>query len=258
MSFLSNIFGGGKTPQVQFQPQGFNAGGINSSYGPGGYNITPTQARTDATSGLSGAYGNLGTQYGNLLSTVQPGFNDLLNSRLADVNDRATAAIGNLKQNLQSRRILGSSFGNDTLTRADLEWQKQRDAVISDNYLKSLAASSELLGKQYDAWTKQYSSVLDELNLEAGLGNQLTTNANTVLSANARLNAELEAKAQQGQGQFFGGILGRLAGPALSGIGNMILPGIGGILGGMAGGLLSGGGSQPSYGLSSSGTGGLW
>lgn len=203
MSFLGRLFGG-SSPQVQMQPQGFNAGGLSTTFGPGGYNIAATPERTGLVSGLSNTFGELGNQYGSLAATVAPGFNDLLRARLGQINDSASAAIGNLRQNLQSRRVLGSSFGQDTISRGEAEFARQRDAATADTFMKSLAASSELLAKQYEAWTKQFSTGLDELNLEAGIAGPLVQNANNVLAQNARTNAELEARSQEGTGRLLG------------------------------------------------------
>ena len=212
MSFLS-----GKGPKIEYTPPGFSGGGISSNFSGNSYNVSPSADRTAAVGGLSDTFANFGNETGALRSTVAPGFNQMLQSRLAQINDAGTAAIGNLQQNLSARRILGSSFGNDTVTRANLEIARQRDATIADNYLRSLDANNQLLQQQYGAYSKQYSTALDEMNLEAGIASNLTGQASTQLAANARAQAELDAKAQEAQGKFIGSMIGLAAAPFTGG-----------------------------------------
>lgn len=198
MSFLTNLFGEkSNPPPVQFTPSGFNAGGLSSTFSNNNYNVTADPSRTAAVGGLSDTFANLGNQTGDLRATVAPGFNDLLKSRLTDYGNQATAAIGNLKQNLQSRRILGSSFGQDTLTRANNTFAQGRDAITADNFQKSLEANNQLLTQQYAAYAKQFQTGLDELNLETGVASSLTGNASTLLAQNAQLTAKLSEQAQE-------------------------------------------------------------
>lgn len=204
MSFLKNLFGGGD-PQVQNQPLGFNAGGLSvGSLGE----VTPLAQRTDAVAGLTGADSAAADTYGNLAKTVQPGFNGLLDARLTDLNNTARSSIGSLSDNLAARRVLGSSFGQDTITRAKLGFQQQRDSTIADNFLKSLAVNQQLTQSEYQARAKQFSDALDELNFETNVGTQINGKANAQLSSNAQAQAKLDAGAQQGAGSFLGTAIG--------------------------------------------------
>jgi len=223
MSYLSTVFTGSKVKAepVQYASPGFNAGGLSAEFkggtlgGPGSYVVTPDANRTGLVSDISSNFRSLGDLTGGLRATVAPGFNDLLKSRLNTLNDSATSAIGDLKQNLQARRVLGSSFGTDTISRANAEFGRQRDAVVADNFLKSLEANNNLLKQQYDAYNQQFQAGLSEMNLEASIANGLTTTAAQVLAANAQTTAKLQEDASKenvknnialaaGLGQFFG------------------------------------------------------
>lgn len=208
MSFLSG-------PKIKFsQPTGVNAGGLSTQFdyagGTGGTSVTASPERKGLVSDLGNTYGSLADAYGNLASTVAPGYNDLLKARLTQVNNSRDAAIGNLRQNLDSRRVLGSSFGQDTLTRADAEFSQQRDAITADNFLKSLDASNALITQQYNALRGKFQTGLDELNLEANVGQQFSGKANDLLAANAQAQAKLDAQAQQGAGSFLGGLVTKM------------------------------------------------
>lgn len=209
MSFLSG-------PKIQNSqnaaPTGFTGGGLQV-FAPDGVNGTrvgPTQPRTDLVNNLSDTYGSLADAYGGLARTVAPGFNDLLKSRLASLSDSRESAISNLRQNLDSRRVLGSSFGQDTLTRADAEFSRQKDAVTADNFMKSLDASNALITQQYNALRGKFQTGLDELNLEANVGQNFSAGANKILADNAQAQAKLDAAAQSGVGSFLGGLVTKM------------------------------------------------
>lgn len=227
MSFLSGIFGGNQVqaPHINSVTPSFNGGGLSGTGNANGnYTVTPDANRTAQVGDLSNTYSQLGDQYGNLLKTVAPGYNDLLNSRLTQFNNNAASSIGTLNQNLQSRRVLGSSFGQDTITRAQNQIAQQRDAITSDNFLQSLNASNQLLGQQYDAYSKAFQNNLNELNLEAGIANQMSTNTANILNQNARTQAQLQQQASQANAanntnlaSGFGSFLGKMIPGAASG-----------------------------------------
>ncbi len=230
---MSFLFGSGDTPKVDFNPVGASAGGLTTAIPAGGGNITvtPDANRTNAVTGVANTYGGLADQTLGLRNQVTPGYNDLLTSQLGSIDNSARSAVGNLKQNLQSRRILGSSFGQDTLTRANAEFSKQRSDTIASTFLQSLDANNKLLQQEYQARTQQAQTGLNELNLEANVANGLIGSTNQILAQNAQTNAKLQADSQAGAGKFLGGILGNVGqsifGPTLGGIGKTIASGLG-------------------------------
>lgn len=237
MSFLS---GGQKTPQIAFNPTSGYGGGLNTVWNPGtaSYSTTPSAARTAAVGDVANTYTDLAGESAGLRGQVTPGFNALLDSQLGSINDSARSAVGDLKRNLQSRRILGSSFGQDTLTRANAEFSKQRKDTIAQNFLQSLDASNKLLQQEYQARTQAAQTGLTELNLEAGVANNLIGSTNQILAQNAQAQAKMEAEAQAGAGKFMGGILGSagqsLFGPSLSSAGTGLSSSLGSLFGGSA------------------------
>jgi hypothetical protein len=205
MSYLSTIFTGSKVDPspVQYRSPGFTAGGLSADAvggiqgGPVSYNVTADANRTGIVNDISSNFRGLGDLTGGLRATVSPGFNDLLKARLNTLNDSATSAIGDLRQNLQARRVLGSSFGQDTISRAQSEFQRNRDAVVADNFVKSLEMNNTLLKQQYEAYNQDFQSKLGELNLEANIANGLTGTAAKVLADNAQTTAKLQEDASK-------------------------------------------------------------
>lgn len=202
---LSKLFGGNSSaPTVDNTLQGFNAGGLTAT---GTGDITASPDRTGLVSSIGSLYGQQGDILGGLRQTVAPGFNDLLKSRLDQINNAAASSVGDLRQNLSARRVLGSSFGQDTISRANAEFSSQRDQAIADNFLKSLAVNQQLTQQEFDARRGQFQTALDELNLEANAGLSISGKANSILAQNAKTQADLDAKSATGAGQFFGQLI---------------------------------------------------
>lgn len=203
MAFLGGIFGSGdvQAPPVNTSLPGFSGGGLTGKMTGAGlgdnYSVTADPNRTAAVGGLSDTFNTLGNLTGDLRSSVTPGFNDLLNTRLTSFNNNAASAIGTLNQNLQSRRILGSSFGQDTLTRAQNQFNQSRDAIVSDSFMQSLQANNQLLNQQYNAYSQAFQTNLNELNLEAGIANTMSSKVADILNQNARTEASLQEDASK-------------------------------------------------------------
>jgi hypothetical protein len=198
--------GGSSKPSAteNFQAPGINAGGLSSKMGANGVIIESSpyrQAMVDASAAASGEQADL---LGELRARVAPGISELRASRLSEIENARQSAIGNLRENLQRRRVMGSSFGNDALTRAETEFAGQRDRVAAESFLQELEASNQLINQEFTARRQQFQTGLDELNLQADIATKLAGNATTQMGANARLQAELDAKSAAGAGKFFG------------------------------------------------------
>lgn len=197
-AFGSKLFGG--SSKISYTPPSINAGGLSGSGG----NITASPQRTDLVNNIAGTYGQQADAIGNLLPQVAPGFGNLTNAAVTSIQNARSAAIGNLRDNLQRRSVLGSSFGQDALARAETEFGQQENAARSQAFLQELDMTNQLTQQQFNAARGQFQTGLDELNLEANAGVQLASQATAQLGANARLQAQLDAYAQQGAGKFFG------------------------------------------------------
>jgi len=213
---LGGLLGGGgkKAPQVNFTPPGFAAGGLLANFSGNGYNVTPTSQRSDLVGNIANTFGTQANDINTLRQQFGPGFSQLRQAQLNQINSNRNSAIGSLQQNLQNRRVLGSSFAQDAINRTAAQYDQQQQQVIAQTYLQELAANQQLIQQQYSAARGQFQTGLDELNLEAGVASDLTTKATSSLSSAAETQAKLDAQNAAGTGKFFGG-LGQMAGSAL-------------------------------------------
>lgn len=204
---LSKLFGGGKkkksAPQ-QFKPPGIDAGGLRSRFSRGSVNVTSDPQRQDFVGGLASTFPEQAGLIGGLRAQVTPGFGRLTTSRLAQVERGRSRAIGNLRENLQRRRVLGSSFAGDALSRAEAGFAEQSEQVAAESFLQELDLNQKLLQQEFTARRGEFQTQLDELNLQVDVATKLASGATQTLGANARLKAELDAREQEGAGRFFG------------------------------------------------------
>lgn len=219
LNFLgSKLFGGSSKAAPPPPPTGISAGGLTSSMSGGNIGITPSAERLGIVSNISGNFGRLGDELGILRSRVAPGISELRASRLAEIEDARNRAIGDLRENLQRRRVLGSSFGNDAIARAESEFGGARERAAAESTLAELELTNNFINQEFQAQRSQFQTFLDELNLQANLAAGLAGKATDTMSANARLQAQLNMLEAQGAGKFFG----QTFGPLTSAIGNSV------------------------------------
>lgn len=207
-------------------PLGFSGGGLTGNQTPSGFKVTASPGRTSLVSDIGSAYGTQADYWKNLASTLTPGFG-ALTQRLSSANQALTtsalntlensrqAAIGNLRENLNQRRISGSSFGEDSLTRAEAEFSKQKQDVLAqqqaneaniqaNSYLQELNATNQIMQQSFTASQNALASSLNEMNLEAGLASQLGAQSYNTLSQNAQFTKELSMLDIQSRNQLYG------------------------------------------------------
>lgn len=218
MSFLS-----GNAPKIStptnFTPSGFASGGLSGSYSGGAFNVTQSPALSQQVGQLQSTFGQAASAFGALGQTVQPGFSQFRQAGLADLTTQQQASRSNLQDTLARRRIMGSSFANSQLSQQDAEFAAKRDQFIAQSYLQELQASNQLIQEQFQAKTQQFTTGINEMNLQAGIAADLSAKATSSMASIAEAQAQLDAQAAAGAGSFLGtigaagiGAVGRYAG----------------------------------------------
>lgn len=216
------------------KPIGFQAGGLTSKFNNGVLSIKSNAGRKGLVGRIASTFPEQAAFLADLRSKVAPGFSDLRAARLGQIENARVSAVGDLKENLQRRRVLGSSFAGDAVNRAELTFGQEKDKVAAETFMHELALTHELIGEEYDVRRKQFETRLGELNLQADLGTKLHADASSVMAESAKLQAELasmkaqlaaqtgiaqanlDAQAQAGAGKLFGTIFGEVPGGGLS------------------------------------------
>lgn len=90
----------------------------------------------------------LGREANDIKPLVAPGFSDLRTQRLKAIEDARQATTSNLKDSLARRRVSGSSFGNDAISRTNAEFTKQKSQAIAESFLQEVDATLQILDFQ--------------------------------------------------------------------------------------------------------------
>lgn len=194
---INNIFGSG---DVEFEMPGFDAGGFTGAGGK----IKSTAERLGLVKNVADRFGEQAIQTGDLLNKVKPGFSDFRASRLGEIEGARRSAIGNLRENMQRRRVLGSSFGQDSLVRAESEFGKEKERVQAESFLQELDLTNKLTQQMFQERRAEFETHLNNMNMEATIAGPLAAEATKQLGANARLNSEMNMKSAEGFGKFLG------------------------------------------------------
>lgn len=177
----------------------FNAGGLSTQFNNGTATVTSDTNRAGQVTGISDAFAAQAAKLGELAGQIAPGTSALRSAQLQDIENSRRAAIGDLRENLNRRRVLGSSFAQDALIRADKDYNEQSAKVIAETYMTELEATHTLANETFAATRQQFATLLNESNLQAGIAGELASQATEVMSAATRLKSQLMASiASQG------------------------------------------------------------
>lgn len=201
---LNKLFGGDASSSINNLSSApsirLNAGGLSTNKKGA---VSASAERMGTVSNIARLFPEQAGLLKTLRDRVRPGFGELTNSRVAAVTAARQRAIGNLRDNLQRRRVLGSSFGQDAIARAEAEFGKEEASVRSESFLQELGLTNELIGAEFEARRGEFQTLLDEFNVQANAGLQIATGQMAQLGANMRYQAVLAAQSLAGLGKMF-------------------------------------------------------
>lgn len=258
---LGGLFGGGKAQSVQpsqvLQP--FNFGGVKGFWGPDGFTINSTgeknalldqlkqgfleqadilqnQFNPQFQAALSGQESDLES----LLAQFTPGFGKLTEAT-KNIFQRAqeklgqnkAAGISDLADNLARRKILGSSFASDAVSRREAEFDQligdlsaQEQQTQAQTSLQELAITQELLTQKAGIQKQKVVSNLESLtaaiqarqaasSVDLGefdkilqIGSNLLGQSISSFASIAQQQQQLAAESAGGFGKFLGNMFG--------------------------------------------------
>jgi len=169
--------------QQQVHPYFTNTGG--SSIAGTRFNLDPRveQARQQGLNTLQTAAGQYGGQLSQLQQSAVGNLPDWVNSQIAPLLQSQAQQRGNLQQDLSLRKLLGSSFGQQSQSSLNTAQQQALQNARAQAMQSGIGLSSGLAGQQFGA----QQAVANALNTVAGqrlaqelgifgLGSQGTTN----------------------------------------------------------------------------------
>ena len=192
----------------------FNSPGLNAQFAsPTQLNMTRGAGVESALGGVSAAFGNQASELGALRSLVEPGMGRLTEAGINAIRDSRRASMGDLRQNLARRRVGGSSFAADDLSRTSAEFAKRENEFASQAFMQELGLTQDLINQQANAQVNSYLQTLNQSNIESGLAAQMATGVSSMLQGNAQMMGQLSNSGADRLlnvgGALAGGFMGR-------------------------------------------------
>lgn len=196
------LFGAGKTrkkavaaadPRRGLLP--FTGGGLSASYvggtkkQPGRLLLAPSAERTGLIGDLSGTFLRQSGEYAGLRPLIRPGFGELTRTRVQALQNARIRTIGDLRETFAQRRMQGSSFAQDTLARAELEFAEKEAELRASSFLEELQLTTEMIGKEYQARSASYAAKIQDLNMQADVAVKLISSGQGVIADMAKTQA---------------------------------------------------------------------
>lgn len=202
-----------------FRPSGFTTSGLSATpISNGQFDVTTSPLRTQLLQKQSDSFGKQAQGFKDLLPKFEGGIGSLTNAALSSLENSRRRSIGNLRENLQRRRVLGSSFAQDALARANAEFGQKSAEVKAAGLLQEAEAKMKLLTQIHQTERNQSQVFIDNMNLEAELGTQITSGVTSALAQNAQFQSKAQLGALADRNAFFRPLIQS----ASTGIGNAV------------------------------------
>ena len=212
----SKIFGGDDddvTNALKPTAANFNAGGLRTSNTGGVVTVTPSARRVGLIDALAGKYSTTAGQFGGLRAKLDPGNGLLTNSTRDLFRENRRRVVGSLRDNFARRRIAGSSFAADALSRAEAEITLQEQRAVAEAMMQEIQTSANLIASEGAASAASVEAQLHELNLQANIGANLATNYANAANALAKPLAEFNQSRLQNRGAMIADVIHALPFP---------------------------------------------
>lgn len=250
----------------RFKPVGFSSPGLTATFDPGSgagtgsgsiferllgqiggesrppsFNLSRSAEGERTIAGFMAAFQGRAAEFGALRADVRPGFGRLTRARVEAIRGAGQRAVGNLREELGRRRVLGSTFASREIASTEAEFGRLEESARAESFLQELALTGELIKEEFSSLIGGFETLLQQMNFESALAASLATNASAQINANLIAQAEARAASDASKGSFLNNILG-IAGTLIGGaLGGPAGAAIGGSIGSSVGS--SGGGS---------------
>lgn len=147
--------------------------------------------------------------FGSLLSQIAPGFGRLTMARGQEIDNARDRAVGNLREQLAKRRVLGASFANDQIGSLERQYMLDKDKALAESIVQEMEMTNQVIQARSEARNKAISTGLAEIQFETGVGAQLTQsvsanlqNLQTAMTDLVKLAATISAQGQIAKGNI--------------------------------------------------------
>ena len=205
-SLIGGQFGGGsvKQPKFNFFPT-ITTPVFRLKTTPGGA-VTLTRPFGDKQ-----RFPNILSDLADLRGEVRPGFGRFTEAAVDAIRRTKEDTLGNVRQQLQRRRVQGSSFANAQLAGIEAAFGREEALFRGQALLQEIETTFKIINEEFKVKLANFQAEFVELGLAANVAGFVTQ----ALSAQSVVDKQIAAEAAIGAGSAFGdfgGVLGEAIG----------------------------------------------
>lgn len=96
------------------------------------------------------------TNIADLRAQVKPGFGALTDAKVTAIRDAAAESIGNLRDSLARRGVMGSSFADDAVSRTRVAFAREEANARAEAKVAEIGVQSELIGQELQTFAQMF------------------------------------------------------------------------------------------------------
>lgn len=227
---LKKIFGSSGSKLRKFRPVNFSTPGGSGDFTKVGRNqfdfdFNRSSGVDSALSGLQQGLSGRSEAFANLRGRVSGGFGDLTRARVQSIRDAGTRTVGNLRNRLRQRRVLGSSFGENQLASTEALFAQEEERARAEGVVGEIGMEAQLIGQEFAGAIEGAQALLSQFNFETSLAAGLQQSATQAVQNMAIARSQAKAASNAAAGDFFGAVLGSFL-PVMGGGGGTEISGV--------------------------------
>ncbi|HDZ36774.1 MAG TPA: hypothetical protein ENH62_00495 [Marinobacter sp.] len=205
MSLIKKIFGksSGEKRLARFQPSSFSSPGLSGTFKDNRFTLSRGAETSEALGDIRSLSQEQAGAFRGLRDRVKPGFGELTRTRIDAIRNAGKRTIGNLREELGKRRVLGSTFASREIASTEAEFGRIEEQTRAESFLQELALTADLIKEEFSAALQGIGTILQQLNIESALAANLSQSASDQLLAAAGASAEVAAARRSGNMEFF-------------------------------------------------------
>lgn len=211
---LKKIFGGAGRKLKKFRPVNFSTAGGQGTFTKVGrnqfdFNLNRSAGVNNALSGLTTGLEDRSAAFGGLRSRVSGGFGDLTRAKVQSIRDAGTRTVGNLRNRLRQRRVLGSSFAENQITSTEAQFAQEEERARAEGVVGEIGLEADLIGREFAGAIEAAQTLLNQFNFETGIASGLQQSATQAVQNVGIARAEARSAMDAGIGSIAGTLIGK-------------------------------------------------
>ncbi len=210
MSFIKKIFGksSGERALANFQPVSFSSPGLSGTFKDNRFTLSRGDETSAALGDIRGLSQEQAGAFRGLRDRVRPGFGELTRTRIDAIRSAGKRTVGNLREELGKRRVLGSTFASREIASEEARFGQIEEQSRAESFLQELSLTGELIREEFSSAIGGIETILKQLNLESTIAAQLSQSAGQQIASLLPAREQAAAARREGNANFFAELIG--------------------------------------------------